>query len=175
MHERDSQCLAMITLNQLSRRRRHRVFIQTKQDLAVGVNSLRNLQTAATRNEGRRHFQKQIIEIVACLAADLDRIAKALRCEQADGGARAFDDRIGYQRRSVHQAVQIGRFQFRLLQDTGDACDNGNAGIVGRREQLSGVDEIAGRIMQHQIREGPANIDTDACRARFRRHAHSSP
>ncbi len=175
MHERDSQCLASIPLNQLSRRGRHRAFIQAEQDLAVGVNPFGNLQAATTWNEGRRHFQEQIVEIVACFAADLDRIAKALGCEQADGGPRAFDDRIGDQRRSVHQTVQVGRFQLRLPQDTGDPGDDRSAGVVRRREQLSRVDEIAGRIVQHQIGEGPTNIDTDACRARFRRHAHSSP
>ena len=48
----------------------------------------------------------------------------------------------------------------------------GSSGVVS---SFPVMDEIAGRIMQHQIREGPADIDTDARRARFRRHAHSSP
>ena len=61
----------------------------------------------------------------------------------------------------MHDAVQVRRAQTDLAEQMLDAADNGFAGIIGGGEQLAGVDEIAPGIMQHEIGEGTADIDTE--------------
>jgi hypothetical protein len=75
----------------------------------------------------------------------------------------------------MHDAVQIRWPQPRFPKQAGDSGNDGRAGILGRGELLSDVDEVAGWIVQHEIREGAANINADPGCARFRSHAHSSP
>ena len=153
----------------------HRILVQFQENLAVGIDPLGDLEAAVARHKGRRHFQEQIIEIIAGLAANLDRVAKALRREQPDGGSGALDDRVGNQGRAMHNAVQIRWPQPRLLKQAGDPGNDGCAGILGRGEQLADVDQLAGRVVQHEIREGAADINANPGCARFRSHAHSSP
>ena len=93
-----------------------------------------------------------------------------------DSGAGAFDDGVGDQRRAVHNAVQLAGVHLRFLQQAGDAGDDRRAGILRRGQQLAGVHKVAARIVQHQIGEGAADINADACGTRGLRHAgYSSP
>jgi hypothetical protein len=49
-------------------------------------------------------------------------------------------------------------------------------GIVGRRQALAGGDEVARRVVQHEVGEGAADIDADAGGAgRCGHRVHSRP
>jgi hypothetical protein len=62
----------------------------------------------------------------------------------------------------VNDAVNLGDIKAFLFQKTRNAVQNGFAGIVGRRQQLAGVDDLMRGIMQNEIGEGAADIDADA-------------
>ena len=65
--------------------------------------------------------------------------------------------------------------QADLAEQAFDAGDDGLARIVGRGQQLAGVDEVAPRIVQHEIGEGAADIDAERALSRAMtvdRHRH---
>jgi hypothetical protein len=162
VHERDRDRLDAVALDHLARNRGNRLLVEGHEKLALEIHPLADLAPPVARHQGRGRFEEQVVEVVAGLAADLDHVAKSLGGDQADGRAGALDHRVGHQRGAVHDAVQLGSRNIRLAQDARDAGDDCLARIVRRREQLAGMDEIAARIVQHEIGEGAADIDADA-------------
>jgi len=58
--------------------------------------------------------------------------------------------------------MQLGGREVLFLEQARDAGHDRFARIVRRRQQLAGVDEIAPRIVQHEIRKRAADVDADA-------------
>ena len=162
MQERDRNRLDAVALDHLPRRRHHCGLVQRHEHLPLEIHTLPDFAAPIAWHERRRRFEKQIVEVVTCFAPHLDHIAKALGGDQADGRAGPLDHRVGDQRGAVHDAVQIGGVEIRLLQQAIDAGDDRLARIVRCRQQLAGVDEIAPRIVQHEVGERAADIDADA-------------
>jgi hypothetical protein len=162
VHERDRDRLDAVALDHLAHDRGDRLLVEPHQDLALEIHALPDLAPAMARHQGRRRFEKQVVEVVTGLAPDLDHVAKARGGDQADGRAGALDHRIGDQRGAVHDAVHFGSRNIRLPQYARDAGDDRFARVVRRREQLAGMHEIAARIVQHEIGECAADIDADA-------------
>ncbi len=116
VHEGDRDRLDAVIFDQLTGRRRDRGFVERQQHLTVDIEPLGHFEPAMARHQDRRRFEKEVVEVVADLASDLDDVAEALRRDQADLGAGALDHGVGHQRGAVHDAVQIGRAQTDLAQ-----------------------------------------------------------
>jgi hypothetical protein len=140
--------------------------------LAVDIEPFGDLEAPAARHQGGRRFEEEIVEVVTDLLSHLDDVAEALGRDQADGGAGAFDHRIGHQCGAVHDAVQVRCGETGLTQQPPRAVDDRLARIVRRRQELAGVNEIAPGIVQHEIGECASDIDPEA---RRRPHAHFDP
>src|SRR5262249_57594134 len=86
--------------------------------LACRTDALADLAAQAARRKKRRRLwvERQIVHLVTHLAADLEHIAESLRCDQSDAGAFALKHRVGRNRRTVHEASDLLRWQtpFRL-------------------------------------------------------------
>ena len=53
-------------------------------------------------------LQEQVVDVVALLGTHLQRVAKALCRQKPDAAAASFDDRVGDERRAVHDMADIG-------------------------------------------------------------------
>jgi hypothetical protein len=106
-------------------------------------------------------MEEQIVEVVADLAADLDRVTKALGGDQADLGALSLDDGIGNQGRSMHDGAHRGDDGLRFAEKAGDALDDGETGITRRCQALARVDELLVAIDEHEIGERAPDVHPD--------------
>ncbi len=77
------------------------VQIVPREGRAVGEGAPRHAEAELARHQGTRHLQLQVVEIVAMLAADLERIAESLAGQQRGRRALALDQRVGDQGRAV--------------------------------------------------------------------------
>ena len=145
---------------------RDRGLVQRLQFRAVDVEPPRHFEAQLARHQRGRGFEKKVVEIVARLLADLDGIAEALGGQQADLAAGALDDGVGHERRAMHHGMQRGRRQARFLEQAGDAGDDRLGRVVGRGQALAGGDQVARGIVQDEVGEGAADVDTDAGRVR---------
>ena len=87
---------------------------------------------------------------------------KPSRRDQRHPGALALEQRVGRDRRAVHDlrdVVDAERRRARCaLQAVGDAL----AVVVGRRQHL-GAQHAALRVQEHEVGEGAADVDADPC------------
>ena len=63
------------------------------------------------RNVGVSGVERQVVHLVAHLAADLEHVAEALGGDQADAGALALQHGVGRDRRAMHEAGDLLRRQ----------------------------------------------------------------
>ena len=138
---------------------------QRGQLLAVGADPPAHRQAQVARRQDRGKRRAVIPLVVADAAADFQRIAKAFGRQHADLGALLLQDRVGGDGRAVHEqravAQQGGERQVELLRGQPQHAQNALAGIGRHRRRL--VDAHgAGRIAQHHVGEGAADIDADA-------------
>ena len=165
MQKANRQRFNLFHLNQLPCGGHQRGFIQRQQNLALHIQPFRHFQAQMARHQRGRCFQEQIVQIVADFAPDLDGIAKPIGGEQAHLAAGAFNDGIRHQRRAMHNAVQITRLQAGFFQKPRNAGDNRFRWIIRRGQPLASRHQIPRGIVQDKIREGAANINTNArCR-----------
>jgi hypothetical protein len=70
-------------------------------DRAIGQHALVELEPPAAPHQRARHLEVDVVQIVAVLAADLDRITEAARRDQRRARAAPLDQRVGHQGRAV--------------------------------------------------------------------------
>ena len=106
--------------------------------LPSASNPLGYLKTAVSRNEGRRHFEEQVVEIIACLTADLGSYRESPPSrEQPDCRAGALGWIVLVIRVvTMHHTVQIRRLQPRTPKHAGDSGYDGRAGVVRRGQAV---------------------------------------
>ncbi len=94
-------------------------------------------------------------------AAHFQHVAKAWRRDEADPRALAFEQRVGADRRAMHDGAEVG--------DAAERFEPGEEALrlVAALRRRLGRDEAAGRaVKQHEVGEGAADIDADQSRAR---------
>ena len=138
---------------------------QRRQLLAVGADPPAHRQAQIARRQDRGKRRAVIPLVVADAAADFERIAEAFGRQHADPGALLLEDRVGGDRRAVHEqravAQQRGERQVELLRGQPQHAQDALAGIGRHRRRL--VDAHgARRIAQHHVGEGATDIDADA-------------
>mgnify|MGYP003694409675 CR=1 FL=1 len=115
--------------------------IHRSMDRPVGQRSLRDLEPELPRRHGDE-IAPEPPRVRPIAAAHLQNIAKALRRDDADPRALAFQERIGPHRRAMHDRAEIGRstelpetFQeaFALVATIGRHLGGAETGASSRR------------------------------------------
>ena len=109
--------------------------VERLRDRAVGERPLGHVEAQVARHERPRQLEDEVVEVVAALAADLDRVAEALRREQRRARALALDQRVRDERRAVHDAAERPRRRVRAARASRastrlDRLATGRAGVV---------------------------------------------
>ena len=104
----------------------------------------------------------------------MQRVFETGRHQQTDTGALAFENRIGRDRGAVEDRVDVGRADAGLFADEFDARRDADRLIFGRGRGFCLERAPTNLVVQQQVREGPAHVDTQSHRnlPRGRRHAH---
>ena len=138
---------------------------QRRQLAAVGADAPAHRQAQVARHQHRGKRRAMVPLVLADAAADFERIAKALGRQHADLGALLLEDGVGGDGRAVHEqravAQQRGERQVELLGGQPQHAQNAFAGIGRHRRRLEDA-HGAGRVAQHHVGEGAADIDADA-------------
>ena len=135
--------------------------VERPQHRAVGEHALVHLEPQVARHERRRQLEQHVVDVVAVLAADLERIAIPARREQRRAGALALDDGVGHERRAVNHRLDVRRGHARRLEDRGRLAFHGRRRIVGRRQRLADHHRARAIVHEQQIGEGAADVDAD--------------
>jgi hypothetical protein len=117
------------------------------------------------RNDHGHRRQKEIVDVVPAFSAHLQHVAKALGAQQAHLGARALQHGVGDERGAVDHIGDLRRVGARFRQQALDALDDRPAGRIWRGETLADARDATRLIVQNEIGEGAADVDTDACGA----------
>src|SRR5207253_7861340 len=94
-------------IDKLTHRLAYLIEIEPRNDATVAVEALADLQPVAPRHQRVGETQEQVVDVVALLRAHFERVTEALRGEQAEPRATAFDDRVGDQRRAVNDLGDV--------------------------------------------------------------------
>ena len=78
------------------------VLRERREDLPVETRALGHADAAMSRHQRLGELDEQIVQVVAKLGPGLERIAETARGEQGGACTLALDDRVGRQRRAVH-------------------------------------------------------------------------
>ncbi len=87
----------------------HLVRVERRDHAPVAVHPLADLQPVAPRHQRIGEAEEQVVDVVALLGAHFEAVAEALRGQQAEPRAAPLDDRVGDQRRAVHDLAHVGR------------------------------------------------------------------
>ena len=90
------------------RDRAHLVRIERRQHVAVAIHALGDFQAVAAGDQRIGKLQEQIVDVVALLRAHLENITEAARGDQSKPGAVSLDQRVGDQRRAMHDVADLG-------------------------------------------------------------------
>ena len=156
MQEGYGNRLHAFVLNEVPHGREHALFIERKK-IRPSASSRSLISRRRCRGTSAPGISRNK-SYRSCLAADFDHIAKPGRGEQANIGTGTLDYRIGDKCRAVDNAMQIRWREIDLTQDARDAVEDCLARVVGRRQQLSGVDEFALGVMQDEIGERATDV-----------------
>ena len=97
-------------------------------------------------------------------------MAAGVAASAADAGTRALNHRVGHQRRAVDDARDLGGRNIGLPQQALCTRDDCGGGVLRGRQQLAGINRVAARMCQDQIRESTAYINANA----YGRHLRSA-
>ena len=101
---------------------------------------------------------------VAFVPANIEQISEALRNQKAGARALALKDCVGCNRRAVNELADIGQRDADLFaRGKLDRIQDGLGRIVGSGRNLDGMD-AAGIALDHQIGEGPTDINAQPIR-----------
>ena len=142
-------------------------WVQWRSFLAVGGDAALHRQAQMARHQHLGEGRAMVPLVLAHAAADLERIAEALGGQHPDLGALLLEDGVGGDGRAVHEqragAQQLRQRQVELLGGEPQHAQHAFAGIGRHRRCLEDADG-AGRVAQHHVGEGAADIDADAPR-----------
>ncbi len=142
-------------------RRSSAVAIERGDDLAVRRHPLHHLAPPPARHQRRRHLDREVVQLVFAFAADLRNVGEAGGGQQPGGGALALDQRVGEQRRRVHDAADLAGGDGALGEQVPDARQRALRGIVRRGALLPDHGGAVAMIERDQVGERAADVDPE--------------
>ena len=100
---------------------RELVAVERPANRAVGAHALGDFQAPMARHQRLGLGDVEVVELELPLPPDLERVAEAGRRDEAGDGALALDERVGEERRRVHDAGEMSRLERAVAQDRADA------------------------------------------------------
>ena len=145
------------------------------QHFAGRADALANLAAEAAGRQKRRRLriERQIVHLVAHLAADLEHIAETFGGDQADTGTLALQHRVGRNRGAVHETGDLLRRQAPIGLHALERLQHREAGIVAGARDFHDPGRPVGAAHDH-VGKRAADIDPDeeiAARAHAGAHA----
>ena len=171
MQEADRDRLDSV-IHEPAHRRAHRIGIEPCDHAAVAIDALADLQPVPARHERFREAEEKIVDVVTLLGAHFEAVAETLRGQQSEPRAAPLDDRIGDQRGAVHDLADVAERDAGLPDQLAEALERGNRRVLRRGQAL--VERDAAAVMEHEVREGAADVEADPCHAcAFRSFRHA--
>ena len=133
MQEADRDRLDAV-IHEPAQRGAHRVEVERRDTRPSRSIALADLQPVAARDQRLGKAEEQVVDVVALLGPHLEHVAEALRREQAEPRAAPLDQRIGDERRAVHDLADIGERDAGLGREgsaePSSAATEGSCGVV---------------------------------------------
>ena len=169
VQEADGDALDALRLQGVGKRR-HRGLVERQPHAALGVDALGHGEAERARHQRLGLLDEDVVLLEAVLLRHLDRIAEALGGDQCGLRALALDDGVGGEGRAVHDQADLAGLDLGKLQRAQHAVEHAVLGR-GLGGQHLGRKARLGRL-QHDVGEGPADIDrkADGFRRNGRRH-----
>ena len=129
--------------------------IRAPDDRAVGRDALVDLDDVPAGHDRFGLGVAKVVDRVLVVPLEQQHVADALRDEEADRGALAFEDRIGRHRRAVDELLDRSRVEAGRV-------DRPHGPLVGRCRRARHFRRAHGRpVHRHQVGERPAYLDAD--------------
>jgi len=142
-------------------RRQELAAIQRLPDAAVGFYPLGHLEPQIPRHQRLRLGDVEVVQLELPLAPDLERVAEPRGRDEPGDGALALDERVGEERRGVHDAREVPRLEMPVTEDGPDARDHGANWIVVGRQHLAAPLAARVVVVDHDVREGASDVDPE--------------
>jgi hypothetical protein len=148
--------MASMPASSSSRARRPTCATSTSRSIA-----LRHVEAQVARHERPRQVDVEVVDLVAALARDLDRVAMPLGRKQRGARALALDDRVRHERGAVHDPRDVRDRDAVALEGLSEDRLDRARGLVRRRQRLADRDEP---VLAHhaEVGERAADVDADA-------------
>ena len=109
---------------------------ELRQHTPIEANALVDADAPTARHQRRRELDEQIVQVVAKLGTGLKHIAKPARGEQRGARTLALDDRVGGERRAMHDRANRIVFGFGLLENLRDCRQHRLRRLLRRGQHL---------------------------------------
>ncbi len=129
---------------------------------AIRVGALWDIKPQMTRHKRRRVLQHQVVELVAILATDLDRIAEPGRSHERCLRALALNYGVGHQRGAVHQVLDLVGCNAGAFERICEHGLNGARRVVDRGQLFSQHEHATALVDQDEVGKRAADIDANA-------------
>ena len=134
--------------------------VELAPDLAPRAAPLADLEPETPRHERRRDLVLDVVENGDPESAHLEDVAEPRGGDQRRPRPEALEDRVGGDRRRVHDPRQLGPVDLALAEQRDGAGDDA-AGVVVRRRQHLLRPHRAVVAEQHDVRERAADVDPE--------------
>ena len=92
---------------------------------------------------------------------EVEDVPEPTRDDQADEGPSPLEHRVRRDGRAVENRPELGKRDVRPCRCEPDALDHPDRLVVGRARRLREPDPLIGAVVENDVREGPADIDSD--------------
>ena len=136
-------------------------FVQRMLDAAPVIDPLLDLESEPPGNQRRRFAPANVVEDGHPQTADLEHVAKALRGDERDPCALAFENGVRRHGRPVHDLRDLGDLHAAVADDGVETgCDT--QAVVLRRRQHLGAQHPSCGVQAYEVGERAADIDADS-------------
>ena len=136
-------------------------------DLALGIDSFRDLEPLAAGHQHRGGVLEEIVEVGAGGAPDLEHVAESTGGDQRDIGALRFEQGVGDDGSGMGEERDRAGRDVVLVHRGTSAVDDGGPEVVRGRRRLGDPHPAAGLVEDCDVGERPADIHSDAPSHRF--------
>jgi hypothetical protein len=124
------------------------------------VQPLGNLQPPAAGNQGPRQFEKNIVNVITHLPADLQGVPKTAGGQKPRPGPLAFNDQVGHQGRPVDGFHNLSGRDSIAFQHFPDHLGDRPGGVVRGGQPFPQKKPTGSRIQDNHICKRSANVNT---------------